>query len=98
MDNFGERYMAFFTPPFTDKYSMFITSDDQGELLMSDQPNITNVTRSVNLCVYVCVCVCVCAVLATPLTVLATPPICITIMTTCSLMPFHALYNWLIPA
>ena len=39
--------MAFFTPPVTDQYSMFITSSDVGELLISDQPNITNVTRSV---------------------------------------------------
>ena len=47
MNNFGERYMAFFTPLVTGQYSMFITSDDQGELLISDQPNITNVTRYV---------------------------------------------------
>ena len=40
--------MAFLTPLVTGQYSFFITSDDQGELLMSDQPNITNVTR----CVY----------------------------------------------
>jgi len=49
MNNYGERYMAFFTPLVTGQYSMFITSDDDGELLMSDQPNITstNITRSV---------------------------------------------------
>ena len=39
--------MAFFTPPVTDQYSMFIAASDVGELLISDQPNITNVTRSV---------------------------------------------------
>ena len=66
MNNFGERYMTFFTPPFTGQYSLFISSDDEGELLMTDQPNITNVTRSV---MYL--------LLATPLTILATLTMCI---------------------
>ena len=54
--------MAFFTPLSTGQYSLFMTSNDQGELLMSDQPNITNATRSV-----------MCNLYATPLTLLATP-------------------------
>ena len=60
MNNFGERYMAFFTPLVTGQYSMFITANDQGELLISDQPNITNVTR------YVCNISHIPTLLATP--------------------------------
>lgn len=50
--------MAFFTPLVTERYSMFVTAGREGELLISDQPNINNVTRSVMYTMY--------AVLATP--------------------------------